>query len=301
MTRRISGRTLRSTTLFYLLEALSRNAFEDTFPYASQFMETMLLFDTMDASAFFATGEVVADTEKVHHYLSGSTASTLSELAQQHVHGFATDLSPDTQGIDLQLVYMALLKAGIINCERRPSQQKMLRYMEFLHNDLGCLLSREAIIAALHFRSKAGNLIPITPGMKSDFKKKIMASAWDVMLLRMPEFFMANGDQQETTVGYVYTADSALQQVGSAFTLPRVPSFSDEQFTIYPEFFFYEDVLVRLLGSDLTQVISQSYDLNGIAAQQRTIPDKGALEQLQGSLEEEAVAICQMVATTRRL
>ena len=176
---------------------------------------------------------------------------------------------------------MALLKAGIINCERKRPQEKMLRFMEFLNNNLGCLLSREAIIAALHFRGKAGSLIPITPGTKVDVRKRIMASAWDVMLLRMPEFFLANGDQQETTVGYVCTSDSALQQVGSMFTLLRVRCFADEQFTIYPEFVFHHDVLVRLLGSDITEVLSQSYDPSRIAGQRRTIPDKAMLQKLQ--------------------
>ena len=279
--------------LFYLLEALSRNAFEDTFPYASQFMETMLQFHTMDKSTFLASGEVVADPARVRDYLTGSAASTLSELAQQHVHGFATDLSLDAQALDLQLVYMALLKAGIINCERQRPQQKMLRFMAFLNDDLGCLLSREAMIAALHFRGKAGNLIPITPGTKIDVKKRTMASAWDVMLLRMPEFFLSIGDQEETTLGYVCTSDSALQQVGSMFTLLRVRCFADEHFTTYPEFVFHHDVLLRLLGNEITQVLSQSYDTSGIVGQRRTIPDKAILKQLQDSLEEEAVAICQ--------
>ena len=60
------------TPLFYLLETLSSNIFEDTFPYASQFMETMFLFHTMQELTFLTSGEVMADPERVRDYLTGS-------------------------------------------------------------------------------------------------------------------------------------------------------------------------------------------------------------------------------------
>ena len=207
--------------LFYYVETLSRNAFGVTFPHARQFAETMLHLHTMDTPYFFKSGDIRPDPQKVAPYLGEGSPTTLAELAEQHVRQVSEELFPHVPVLLLQSIYACLLKMGILNSAKQSQQRKMEGFFSFLHNDLGALFLREALIAGLHFRGKAFNLAPINPRTKIDLKTRLLASTWDVMLLRMPEFLLVEGDQDDTTIAYVCSADRAIQEVGAMFTVLR--------------------------------------------------------------------------------
>jgi len=185
----------------------------------------------MDETYFLKSGDVRPDDKQVTSYLEANSVGTLSELAERHIRGIATELVPHAPVDLLQATYACLLKAGILNCTKISQRRKMEQFFEFLHKELGCLMLREALIAGLHFRNKAGNLIPISPNYKKDFRTTMMASSWDILLLRMPEFLLALGGQQEaTTLAYVCTGDGTLQDIGAMFTIFRLAKLKENNF-----------------------------------------------------------------------
>ena len=276
--------------IFYLLETLTKNVFEKTFPHAREFAETILRLHTMDEAYFLKSGDIRPDKEQVAAYLEDNNVKTLSKLAELRVRHIATGLTTYAP-VNLQATYACLLKAGILNCAKVSQQRKMEQFFEFLHNELGCLMAREALVAGLHFRSKAGNLIPINPNYKKDFKVMMMASSWDILLLRMPEFLLAQGDQRETILAYVCTADRALQELGAMFTLFRLENTMRNNFTPIPQMIFHEDIIKRLLGPEISSVFFRGYDHKRVIEQVRVPVDQNALAKIISNLEYEASSI----------
>jgi hypothetical protein len=90
----------------------------------------------------------------------------------------------------------------------------------------------------------------------------MMASSWDILLLRMPEFLLAQGDQRETILAYVCTADGALQQLGAMFTLFRLENTIQNNFRPIPQMIFHENVIERLLGREISNAFFQGYGDN---------------------------------------
>ena len=85
----------------------------------------------------------------------------------------------------LQVIYACLLKIGILQHRKADEHQKLAELFEFFGNDIGAFMFREAVAACLHFRGQSGRLIPVQVGAK-DVKKRLMASTWDLFLLRLP-------------------------------------------------------------------------------------------------------------------
>jgi hypothetical protein len=278
--------------LFYSLETLSRNAFETTFPHALGFAETMFQLHSMDEAYFLKSGDIRPNEELVADYMERHNAKTFSELSERYIRDMATKLIPYAPTDLLQVIYACLLKAGILNCTKISQRRKMEQFLDFLQNQIGHWSVREAFVAGLHFRSKAGNLIPIHPNYKRDFKAKMMASSWDIMLLRMPELFLSFGRQGETTLAYICTGDRALQELGAMFTLARFQILRGKK-TL--RWFFYEDVIERLLGPEISSVLSRMYN-SGVREQVRTPLDQDEIAQLVSSLEDEVSNIMGLKA-----
>jgi hypothetical protein len=273
--------------LFYYMETLTRNAFETTFPHARHFAETILRLHTMDEAYFLKSGDIRPDEKQVAKYLEQDNVQTLSELAERHVRDGASSMPQHMPTDVLQLTYACLLKAGILNSAKISQRRKMETFFDFVRSQLGLQLAREELVAGLHFRSKAGNLIPIHPNYKKDFKARIMASAWDIMLLRMPELLLSWGGQQETTLAYVCTGDTTLQDLGAMFTVLRVTKLKENNYATISQLFFDEGAIKRLLGAEIAGVVLGTYGSKEIREQGRPSLERQKIEKIVSSLEDE--------------
>ena len=270
---------------FYHIETLARNVFEKTFPHALEFTETMFQLHTMDEAYFLESGEIRPDEKQVTAYMESHNVKTFSELSERHLRDMATKLVPHGLPDILQVTYACLLKAGILNCKKMSQRSKMEQFVEFLQTQVRCFLLREALVAGLHFRSKAGNLIPIHPNYKKDFRRTIMASSWDIALLRMPELFLSLGQQQETTLAYVCTGGRTLESVGAMFTLGRYEMLRGKERS---RMIFYEDVILPALGPEIYNVLFSVYKGQEVEEQVRTPLVQHEIAKLVSSLEDEA-------------
>src|SRR5262249_1713782 len=158
--------------------------------------------------------------------------------------------------------------------------------LEFLHNDLGVLLFREAVLSCLHFEGKSGRLIPLQVGAKG-VRRKLLASAWDLLLLRLPEHIIANEISEVTSIYYICTAEKALQKLGRMFVVGRVSSISDGRGTLPSMVGVNYDLLSQEVGTRLTNQFYAAYQRRSGNIAQRTPRDLAEVSQVVEDLEHQ--------------
>ncbi len=82
----------------------------------------------------------------------------------------------------------------------------------------------------------------------------MLASAWDLFLLRLPELLIVNEDCAHTSIGYVCTAEKALQRLGAVRTISQVSSAALRRPVVAH---LQTDVLVREVGNEMTEVFRE--------------------------------------------
>jgi hypothetical protein len=232
------------------MESLSKKGFDKIFPRARLYAESMLKIQAMDDDLYLKSGMIVSDSEKLQPG-SGNFETASHSLAKA-----TSELKFDEMWIFIQVTYATLLKIGLVGLERSDSFRKLEKILEFLHNDLGVLLLREAVLSCLHFEGKSGRLIPLQPGAK-EVKKRLLASAWDICLLRVPEALIANESNEVevevTPIYYICTADKALQKLGRTFVVGRVSSISEGRGHLPSAVEAKYDLLSQEVGESLTK------------------------------------------------
>ena len=189
------------------------------------------------------------------------------------------------------------LKIGILQHRKADEHQKLAELFEFFGNDIGAFMLREAVAACLHFRgARAGVLDPRFNccGAKENVKKRLMASTWDLFLLRLPETLYRKRRKrayEHTSIYYVCTADKALQALGRIFVVRRVSSISEGSGSLPSSVGFRADVLDAQVGSDLAEAFHAAYirSMSNHAHRKPRTPE--AIATLIQELEEQASRI----------
>ena len=274
---------------FYLLEAFSKRGFDKIFPRARIYAESMLKIQTMDDEHYLKSGMIVADSEKLQ------PGSGNFETASYNLAKATSALNFDEMWIFIQATYATLLKIGLIGLEKSDSFRKVENILEFLHNDLGVLLLREAVLSCLHFEGKSGRLIPLQPGAK-EVRRRLLASAWDICLLRVPEALIVNqSDEVEVTpIYYICTADKALQKLGRMFVVGRVSSISEGRWHLPSPVGTKYDLLSQEVGESLTKQFFDAYFQRSDNVAQRTPRDLAEVSQVVEDLEHQASKVASL-------
>ena len=181
----------------------------------------------------------------------------------------------------------------MIGLERSNSFRKLEKILDFLHNDLGVLLQREVVLACLHFEGKSGRLIPLQAGAK-EVRSRLLASAWDLFLLRVPEHLISNESNEVTSIYYVCTADKALQKLGRMFVVKRVSSISEGLGHLPSSVGFMHDLLRQEVGNRLANQFYDAYrqSLGNVA--ERTPRDLAEISHVVQNLEHEASKVASL-------
>jgi hypothetical protein len=276
--------------LFYLLEALKpfTKDFDENFPFARLYAESMLKIQTMDNGLYLQSGKVVADSEKLQPG-SGNFQTASHNLAQT----IAETKLFDEMRIFIQSTYATLLKIGLIGLEKSNSFTKVEKILDFLHNDLGVLLRREAVLSCLHFEGKSGKLIPLQAGAKK-VRTRLLASAWDLFLLRVPEALIINGSQEVTPIYYMCTAEKALQKLGRMFVVGRVSSIREGRGSLPSALGILDDLLSQEVGNGLANQFEDAYRQTVGNVAERKPRDLAEISQVVHNLEHEASKIASL-------
>jgi hypothetical protein len=274
---------------FYIMEALSKAAFDVALPWAQSYGASIMKLQSMDDRAFIKFGEIIPDPNKLEEHAARHGRASF-ELAAASVARDFYHFEMDSISHVLQVIYACLLKIGILQHRKADEHQKLAELFEFFGNDIGAFMLREAVAACLHFRGQSRRLIPIQFGAK-DVKKKLMASAWDLFLLRLPEALIENEGNEYTSIYYVCTADKALHALGRIFVVRRVSSISEGVGSLPSCVGILADALDAQVGSDLAEAFHAAYIRNMSNYAHRKPGTPGAVATLIQELEEQASKI----------
>lgn len=251
---------------FYLAEAMSNNLSRGIFPHEHASGMSILRLQTMDDDVFIRRGEIVPDPDKLDEYAERHHRASFDAVSAKII---ATTISAGMlDGYKTQVLasYSALLKIGLLQYERCDTHTKLRRLFEFFHAQLGVFGLREAVVACLHFSGKSGKFIPIEKGARN-VRQKLLASAWDLQLLRLPENIIANESLDHTSVYYVCTADKTLQRLGRMFAVHRVSSIESRDGHLPSAVSLRTDLIEEEVGEALTKTFdaecSQSMSRSG--------------------------------------
>jgi hypothetical protein len=294
--------------LFYLIESLAKNEDLneiDKQKYVIRAMETILEVHLMDEKIFLNEERVTPNQERLELYKQkyNLSANSIKDIAPfWYQKNFAEiDDSNFIQTIKsiVNYTYAALLKMILIHkASGRGTLKKLQEFLSFLESeDFNMVLMREGVIAAYYFSNNLPDkFIQVQSDMDfAKVRKKMLGTAWDFLLLRMPENLLLYGTEQDTTLCYLCSADKAVRKLGRLFTIELISN----QNQITTQLSFKYDKISRDLGKEVanklcTQLQEQhqrrqkSLILNGVSP----VP-KENIDDLISDLENQVKVLCK--------
>jgi hypothetical protein len=291
--KRISSPSMRGwdfNPFFYLMESVSKGIFEQVFPHAAAFSASILRLQAMDSEHFLQTGEIVPDPEKIEEHALCNKAAPFVDTAGNMVVKIASIQRLKQEHL-IQAIYATLLKICLLHQTKATIERKLQELIYFFQNDLGVYLMREALLSCLHFAGKSGTFLPLQTGAKN-VRKKLLASSWDLYLLRVPEFLIGSEGNEYTSIYYVCTAEKTLQRLGRLFVVRRIATFKEER--VPPSIGYRVDLLEQEIGAELTARFFEMYQKGMADSPSRTPKNLGEVKSLVDELEREASQIAEL-------
>lgn len=216
--------------VFYFLESLHKSTAEEFLRAVRSPAASLLYLHSMDEVAFLRTGEMRLKPEAVEHYCTMYGAASLEECGEAAARRFLESSRSAELIAITRVIYLYLLKMTLIHKKDAASiATKFEQYQAFTMREVGVNLARESHLAACYFADLVGGFLPVQPGM--DFNKAkhaLAATAWDLLLMRLPEQLLNPETLPELILAYVCTLDKQLAEVSSLFTFQAMLKRSDD-------------------------------------------------------------------------
>ena len=272
---------------FYYAETLSKNLLDEAFPYLHAFGMSMLKLQTMDDEFFIERGEIVPDANKMAEHATRHPNASFSDTSAGIANIYSDSGVVHEFALHVQASYVTLLKIGLLQHEQHSINVKLRKLFEFFHEELGVFGVREAIAGCLHFAGKGGKFIPFQKGSRN-IRGRLLASAWDLQLLRLPEKLIANEGPDPTSIFYVCTSDKTLQFLGQMFIVRRISSIRSGDGHIPSAVDIRYDLLKKEIGEDLLNAFLKEYSNIMSKSTLRVPANAEKMSSIAIKLEQEA-------------
>lgn len=200
--------------LFYYTEHFAKSgASNDFFDNATRRTEALLRLQSMDEELWLNSGEIIENRKAAEYYLELESAASMTEAARNRVIRFAEEcpissLKNMIRTIEVALAKMVLLRR--FDRKSNSSEDQWAEYKDFLKNELGVFMGREALLALHYFHDLAGRLLGTQPNTPWDTAyANIRSTAWDLYFLRFADQ-MFEWDGQLLMLPYPATNEKAL-------------------------------------------------------------------------------------------
>jgi hypothetical protein len=212
--------------LFYLIESFCKSTKDNFIRTVTPVITSILHLHCMDEEYFLSDRGLRLKPEAVKYYCEKHKSGTLHDCANKWVNEFIADWSNKMHTEMIEFSYACLLKMVLIHKkDNRGLYYKMTEFEEFMENSLGVRFGRESQLAAFYFAELAGAFINTQANMKiDDAIHDLKATAWDIYLLRQPEFLLHPSYLPELNLAYICTAEHKLAELGSLFAIERIVS-----------------------------------------------------------------------------
>ena len=238
-----SSRGFDYNPLFYLMESFYCNDRAVFIDNVAPVATSLLYLHSMDSKQFNETDELRLNPDALDYYFTLYGQRTLEDCGTACIERFLRDYQAHDMLQGLRVSYLCLLKMTLIH--KRISghiEVKFDEYQRFIRDELGCAVAYESLLATYYFADLAGNFMRVQPGMELARAKRVLWSiAWDLMLLRIPEYLLTPRHLPRVNLGYACSADRYLVELGKLFSIMRMIVRSDS-----------DEIVGPLLAMDLT-------------------------------------------------
>ncbi|MGO0790915.1 hypothetical protein ACTOWA_13720 [Herbaspirillum seropedicae] len=218
--------------LFYYVEHFAKSGKSDNFfDNATRRTEALLKLQSMNEERWLQSGEIVESHEAVAHYLNIESATSIEDAARKRVTRFADRFSVNSMKNMIRATEIALAKMVLLrrfDGKTLSSVEQWAKYKDFLRNELGVFMGREALLALHYFNDLAGKLLGTQSNTRWDAAcKNIRSTAWDLYFLRFADQ-MFEWDGQLLILPYPATNERALANFAKLTKIERlIPTASN--------------------------------------------------------------------------
>jgi hypothetical protein len=222
--------------IFYFIESFYRTSAEVFVEKVTPVATSVLYFHSMDSGHFAKFDEIRLKPDALDYYFRLYGENTLEDCGRACVERFREDYRTLDVHHSLSASYSCLLKMTLIH--KRESghvERKFEEFQTFVSTQLGCNMAWESHLALYYFAGLVGKFLPVQRNMTlASAKRALWSTAWDLMLLRMPEFLLRPTELPRINLGYVCSADKSLFELGQLFIVMRLIMQSNSERCIGP-------------------------------------------------------------------
>lgn len=201
----------------------------------------------------------------------------------------------------IDYTYAALLKLVLINISSKQSiANKLQEFCDFLECQLNIVLGLELATAAYYLSNKVQlKFIPfeIKQIPFATVRDRLCSTARDFFLLRVPEILLSNGNEQETLLCFVCSAQKAIRQIGRLITIESL--VSSPKLALPSGISFNQEELQQKLGKEAFDVLHKQQQQRVAArlvtstVEKREPISKKQLKDLITNLEDQIKTLCK--------
>lgn len=209
--------------IFYNLEAMDKSDPNRREVYVRERLKTIFSIQTMNAEEFRDTGNVAPDPSAQQEQLDFQKAHSLEGYLSQQVRILFDAYHNSKVHMIANASYAFLVKMALVHKQKSSVVQKNKAMREFLENTIGLMAGPEQFLAVCYFANPNRYqrfVPPLQSGMNmTKFKRKLRASSWDMVLVRLPSILGNAGTPHLSdsdvrfSLSYVCTAEIAIRDV----------------------------------------------------------------------------------------
>ena len=211
----------------------------------------------MNNGHFHQTGQIVLNPKALEFYRALYGEQSLEDCGRVGVERFLHGYEAYNSLYCLRLSYICLLKMPLIHKQRSGFfVEKFEEYQAFVGKEIRLCLGHETVLALYYFANLVGKLMRVQPGMPfKDAKRMLWSTAWDLLLLRLPEFLLKHNRLPRINLGYACSADRRMAELGKLFTVLRLLVRSDSNETIASLLAVNSSKLAQKVGLDAVRAV----------------------------------------------
>ena len=267
---------------FYYFESISKGS---SGPQLRRTFELIARMHCMDTEVMLRDGSFSFDDRRFSELKSTFSVTTFDDLVDSEMTSareFSDTMSEQIKLVDI--IYCIIIKTVLIEKyqPRLSLRQKFDMIQEFLEDIIQAQFSYEIVAALCYFAGKLHNFFRVQTKMKHDkAKHHLQSCAWDLLLLRQPDFFLAFGRPEHTVISSICSNDRALTEIAGIYRLGSLLRFLDDD-VILPMHKLDESYMTQLMGNDEFSRIIDTFNL------EKTISLFGKNKEMRMSLESLA-------------
>lgn len=250
MLQHLAGNKYLYSPFFYYFESINKGSSEQQLRHAFALIARM---QCMDTTAMSQDGSFSFDGHRFSELKSRFNVPTFDDLVDCEIASareFCDLISDQIKLVDI--IYCILIETVLIEktMPRISLKDKLDILQDFMENTIQAQFSYELVASLCYFTGKLQNFFRVQNKMKHEkAKQSLQSCAWDMLLLRQPDFFLASGHQEFTVISSICSNDKALTEIARIYRLAGILRFIDDDIVL-PLHKLDEEYMVKLIGND---------------------------------------------------